>query len=654
MAFDDLQFVAIPETQWPDTIRAERENSGRPCITINKLPTYIDQVVGDERQNRPSIKVIPVDDKADPYIADILSGWIKHIEQTSNYDVAVDHAFEHAVTCAYGAFRVITDYSNDDSFDQDVYIKKIDNALSVYWGKHSEYDCSDAKYCFIVSDIDRDEFKSTYNTDPMPFNETDSQYIEGWCTENTVRVCEYFVKESYIKTIYMLPNGRIVDERPFDKALIVKQRKVKAYKIKWYLLSGNKVLDEKDWPGKKYIPIISVWGKEFNVGGRRVLRGLIRNAKDPQRMYNFWQSSDTELVALAPKFPYIVTAKQIAGHESQWNESHRKNYPYLIINPDQSAPGWPQRQAPPQASSAMVEKIQMADQEIRDTTGLQKASLGMQSNERSGKAIMERQRQGDTATFAFIDNLARSITYLGRVLVDIAPAILDTERIIRLGMEDGLQKFEAVNVVAEDGKIFNDLSMGSYDVVVSVGPSFATMREEARRSMSEFIQYFPQAAPFIGDLFAKSMDWKGADDFAERLRYLLPPEIRDKVNKQDAELKGKQVQPEPPQPPNPQMLAQMEQDKLDIQKKQIEVEQEKVKLEQMQVELQLKAAESKTLMRQTINEIIDEDNQRNNAPVNPQQMPPPPTEEEFMAMKQAGQIPPEMLNGNNPQQAEME
>ena len=517
--------------------------------------------------------------------------------------------------------RVITEYSTDDSFEQDVYIKKIDNALAVYWGRHSEYDCSDAMYCFIISDISREEYKDKYGEDAMPFNYADSQYIEGWCTQNTVRIAEYFVKEPENKQIYQLQDGRTVDKLE-EGDVSVKKRTVKSFKIKWYLLSGNKVLDDKTWPGKKYIPVIPVWGKELNVGGRRVIRSLIRNAKDPQRMYNFWQSSDTELVALAPKTPYLATAKQIAGHEHQWKEAHRKNFPYLLVNADPSAPSWPHREAAPQASSAMTEKIQMADQEIRDTTGLQKASLGMQSNERSGVAIRERQRQGDIGTFAFIDNLARSITYMGKVLVDIAPAVLDTERIIRLGLEDGQQQFEAVNVVTFDGKVLNDLSLGTYDVVVTVGPSFSTQRTEARQSMSEFIQYFPQAAPLIGDLYAKSMDWKGADEFAERLAFMLPPEVKQARAAKEAALKN-QPPPQPPQPPppDPLMIAQLEQKKFELQKMQIEVQQEKIKLQQMEVDLAQTTAESKVALRSMIDEIITEDSEGQQAPPPPQTQP---------------------------------
>ena len=545
LALEDLEFIGIEGAQWPAAIRAEREADGRPCITTNKMPTFIDQVVGDQRMNRPSIKVIPVDDKADVAIAGILGGWIKHVQQVSKSDTAIDHGFEHAVACGYGAMRVVTEFVSDDSFDQDARIKKIDNALAVFWGKHSEYDCSDAPYCFIISDMDRDEFKEIYGHDPMPFNQADSQFIEGWCTASTVRLAEYFVKEPVTKTIYQLDDGTIVDKLGKGD-VVVKKRKSNGYKIKWYLLSGNKIEDEKDWVGKKYIPVIPIWGKELNVGGKRKIRGLIRNAKDPQRMYNYWNSCDTEMVALAHKAPYILTPKQVAGHEPQWQEAHKKNFAYLLANADEKAPGWPHREPPPQASSAMVEKIRQADQEMRDTMGLQKASLGMQSNERSGVAIQERKKEGDIGTFAFIDNLARSIEHLGRVLVDVAPGILDTERIIRLGLEGGLQKFEAINIeTTPEGPIVNDLSIGTYDVVVTVGPSFTTQRTEARQSMSEFIQYYPAAAPLIGDLYAKSMDWPGAEEMVERLEFLLPPEIREKKDREAAENSGGKLPPFP-------------------------------------------------------------------------------------------------------------
>jgi len=529
------------------------------------------------------------------------------VQQISKSDIAIDHGFEHAVASAYGAWRVVTKYISDDSFDQEAFIEKIDNALSVYWGKHVEYDCSDAPYCFLISDLDRDEYKEKYKRDPIPFNAASAQYVEGWSTKSTVRVAEYFVKEPISKTIYLLDDGRVVDKLEEDD-IKIRERKTESYKIMWYLLSGDAILDRREWVGKKYIPVIPIWGKELNVAGKRVYRSLIRNAKDPQRAYNYWQSLDTETIALQPKTPYLLTPIQIKGHEKQWNQAHRKNFPYLLTNPDKDAPGWPHREAPQKMSTAMVQKLRESDQEIRDTIGLQKASLGMVSNERSGTAIRERKKEGDVGTFAFIDNLSRSLEHTGRVLVDIAPGILDTERVVRLGLVDGDFMFDTVNAEGPDGEIFNDLSVGTYDVVVTVGPSFTTQRTEAQISIQQFLQYYPAAAPVIGDLYAKFMDWPGAEEVSQRLEFLLPPEIKAQIAAKAAEKTGAEVNPpaEAPVPSEEPDPAVMQKFMIEVEELKIKLEQEKVKLEGLKIKNELLVNQSKESIRTMMEEIANE------------------------------------------------
>jgi hypothetical protein len=617
IAFEDLEFVYIPGKQWPELIKAEREGNQQPCLEINKMPTFLAQVVGDQRMNRPSIKVVPVDDKADPEVARILGGWIKHVQQISKSDVAIDHGFEHAVSSAYGALRVVTDYISETSFDQEAYIKKIDNALAVFWGPHSEYDCSDAEYCFVVTDMPREEYESKYGEDPVPFNTADSAFVEGWSTKETVRVAEYFVKEYEDSKIYLLEDKRVVDKlEEGDKE--VQSRTVSKCTIRWYLLTGNGVLDRKDWLGKKYIPIIPIWGKEINVGGKKLLISLIRYAKDAQRMYNYWSSADTEVVALQPKAPYFVTAKMIGDNKVQWDQAHKKNYPYLLVTPDKEAPGlWPHREPPPQASAAMNQKIQQADKEMRDTVGIQEANLGMRSNERSGVAIRERKQEGDVGTFSFIDNLTRSIEHLGRVLIDIAPALIDTERVIRMGLDDGSVEFATVNketsevpvgnpTAAAVKKIQNDLTVGTYDCVVSTGPNFTTQRSEARQSMQEFIQYYPAAAPVIGDLYAKAMDWNGAVEVGERLEYLLPPEIKAKLAAKKAQKTGQPPEQLPQQQPNPEQVLKLEEEKLKLEEMKVKLQQEQEKLKALQVKTELMIAESKENVKKMLDEIVKE------------------------------------------------
>jgi hypothetical protein len=608
-ALEDLEFVAVEDAQWPSDVKAMRVSDRRPCITVNKMPAFISQVVGDQRLNRPSIKVVPVDDKGDPQVAETLSGWIKNVQNRSNADIVYDHGFEHAVTCGYGAMRVITDYVDDTSFNQDAYIEKIDNALSVYWGKHSKYDCSDAEHCIIITDMLRGEYKEKYKKDPVPFNSGDSRFVKDWATKDTVRVAEYFKKVHSNKTIYLLEDGRVVDKLE-EGDVKDRSREVQQTKIMWYLVSGDAVLEYSEWVGKKYIPVVPIWGKELNVGGERVITSLIRNAKDSQRMFNYWSSVDTEVIAMQPRVPFIVTAGQIKGYETMWKESQNKNFPYLVINPDKEAPGWPKREAPPQASGAMLERLQNTDQEMRDTIGLQKASLGMKSNERSGKAIIERKREGDVGTFSFADNLSRSVKQLGRILVDIAPGILDTERVIRLGLDNGENKPVTVNQEVKDvnGVVqrLNAPGVGEYDVVVATGPSFSTQRTEARESMAGFIQYYPNAAPLIGDLFAKNMDWPDAEEVAERLEYLLPPEVRAEKNVKRAEKNGQPPPEQQQQQPSPEEVFQMESNKVELKTDEVKLEQENVELQIKQVQLN----QEKAKLAEMSGKLVDDQDNR--------------------------------------------
>lgn len=535
---DDLNFAN--GDQWPQNLKAERDLDGRPSLTINKVANYGDQIIGDIRQNEPSIKVKPVDSGSDPETAEILTGLIRNIEVQSGAEVAYDTAIESAIWCGKGAFRVVTQYSDDDTFDQDIRIKRIKNPFTVYWDPSAqEWDKSDAKYCFITERIPIDEFDRLYPdaaaTDAPGGKDKDTQ----WAADKSVRIAEYFKKVPEKKTLYLIKDpftdAETVSLEKKEGFEVLKSRKVETEKIVWYKTNGREILEgPKDWPGK-YIPICEVWGKEINIEGKTIYRGIVRHAKDPQRLYNFSRSSSAELTSLAPKAPYLVSAKMIQNYQQFWKTAHKKSYPYLPFEADPTLPGViPQRTQPVSQSTAITQEIMIADQELHDTTGLQQASLGQKSNEKSGKAILARQREGDISNFVYYDNLGRAMTYCGKILLDLIPKIYDTARIVRLIKEDGSSEFVPVNQPTEakdeNGiaiqKIY-DLTVGKYDVVVSIGPSYTTQRDESASMMMEFLKVVPMAGPVIADLVAKNMDWPGADEITKRLKALLPPGMAD-------------------------------------------------------------------------------------------------------------------------------
>lgn len=594
---DDRRFKA--GEQWPAQIKKQREDESRPCLTINKLPQFIKQVTNDERQNRPAIKVLPVDSGADPETAKILSGLIRHIEINSDADVAYDTAAEDAVTSGWGYFRVITEYADDLSFDQDIKIRRIRNPFTVYLDPAHQYpDGSDAKWGFISEELDKEEYKAQYpDADEKDWEAAgDGDGGRLWYSDKKIRIAEYFRIVTEEKQIALLADGRTIArdelEQLSPEALsalqVVKTRKAEVKKVQWYKLIGNKVLDKREWPGK-WIPIIKVTGDEQDIDGKLLLSGMIRNAKDPSRMYNYWRTAATELVALAPKAPFVGAEGQFEGHEHKWAAANVKSFPYLEYKPKslngQPIPP-PQRQPFAGTPVGVIQEAMTAADDIKAVTGIYDASLGARSNETSGRAIIARQREGDTSTFNYIDNLTRAIRHCGRILVDLIPKIYDAKRIVRILGEDGSEKQVQIVPGSKEWPDYEaldniyDISVGKYDVTVTVGPSYTTKRLEAADSMMQFVQAIPNAAPAVMDLVAKNMDWPGADDIAERLKKMLPPGLDEEA---DAEK-------EPAQPNPAEQMA--------LQKMQMEIEKLRAQMDSQHLDNAKKELELSTMTGQ--------------------------------------------------------
>jgi hypothetical protein len=568
---DDLRFYAgSPDNQWqwPADVLATRGAvqgqtiNARPCLTINKLPQHVHQITNDQRQNRPGIKVIPVDDNADVEVAEIFNGMIRHIEYISDADVAYDTACENQVAYGEGYIRILTEYCDDDTFDQDIKIARVRNSFSVYMDPLIQDPCgSDAKWCFITEDLSQDEYHRLFpNASPLSTLETlgvGDQNLSQWLNTNTIRIAEYFYCDYERKTLNLYPgNVTAFEGTPEDKQLKAvygkpkKSREADIKKIKWCKINGYEILEEQEWAGS-CIPVVRVIGNEYEVEGRIYISGLVRNAKDAQRMYNYWTSQEAEMLALAPKAPFIGYGGQFEGYESQWKTANTNNWPYLEVNPDVTDGQGailplPQRAQPPMASSGLMQAKLGASEDIKSATGQYNASLGQQSNERSGRAILARQREGDVGTYHYQDNLARAVRYVGRQLIDIIPKIYDTQRIARIIGIDGETKMVKIDptqaepvrkIQNQEGividKIYNP-SVGKYDVVVATGPGYATKRQEALEAMAQLLQGNPQLWTVAGDLFVKNMDWPGAQEMAKRFAKTIDPKLMQEADENPA------------------------------------------------------------------------------------------------------------------------
>lgn len=545
-ALEDLKFVN--GDQWPVELQNSRNLESRPVLTINKIDGYCRQVVNQMRQQRPRVKVHAVNNEADFKIAQVIQGIIRHIEVNSNADNAYDLAADYATRMGWGYIRVRTDYVSDDSFDQEIFIDPVENPFTVYYDINSKaMDGSDAQECLITMMMSKETFRQMYpDADESSFNQRGTGDAQNeWITKEDIRIAEYFYTEYKKTELVLLSDGTKVyredlpDKDVLAQAGIYEQDKRTTYRkyIKYCKLTAIEVLEEKEWPGK-YIPIIPVYGRLAIVGDKLHRFGMVRHAKDPQRMYNFWQTSMTESIALAPKAKWLLAEGQDEGHESDWAQANIKSIPVLRYKQTdvEGRPAPPPTRLQPEPPPAGVMTAAAAvDDDIKVMMGIfDPAQLG-QGNI-SGKALNGQIQQVDLSNFDFYDNLTKSIAHVGKICLDLIPHIYDTERVMRIIGDDGKPELVTLNQrqqTMQDGmaveKVLNDVTVGKYDVVMETGPGYNSKREAAVEAMMPLVGSNQKLFDVAGDLVFRNMDFPGAEQIADRLAATNPlAQIDDK------------------------------------------------------------------------------------------------------------------------------
>ena len=535
-ALEDLKFGA--GDQWPVELQNSRNLESRPVITVNKVDNYCRQVSNQQRQQRPRIKVHATNTHEDMVDAQTIQGIIRHIEVNSNADHAYDNAFEYAVRMGWGYVRVRTDYISDDSFDQEIYIDTIDNPFTVYFDPNSVLpDGSDAERCLITTVMDKKVFREHYPNadDGANFQQRSTgDDTASWVTKEDIRVAEFFYVEREKARLYLLSDGsrHFADSESFFERVdaagltVIDERDSFRKAVKWVKMTAMEILEEKTWAGK-YIPVVPCYGAQVIVDDKRKKYGLVRFAKDPQRMYNFWRTSMTESIALAPKAKWLLAEGQDEGHENEWAMANIKSSPVLrykqkdIEGVPAPVPTRLQPEPPPmgimEAAAAISSDLQMV-LGIMDPNQLPSGNI-------SGKALAGQQNQVDLSNFHFYDNMTRSIRHTGKIILDLVPKIYDTQRVMRIIGADGQPSMETINErkTGDDGieAVLNDVTVGEYDVVMDTGPGFMTKRQQAVDAMMPLMAK-PELFNVAGDLVFRNMDFPGADIIADRLAAMNP------------------------------------------------------------------------------------------------------------------------------------
>lgn len=579
---DDLKFFA--SEQWDQLAIADRDMDGRPRITINRLQQFVRQVTNGLRESNLSIQVVPRGDGASQETAEVFEGIVRLIQDLSDAEIAYDTAAEHMVTIGRGYWTITAEYSDPRSWTQDLRVRRIRNPFTVYMDPTgSEVDGSDARFCLIVQDMPKDEFMTRF-PQASPTSLSDLQSIgdesRDWMPEGKVRVAEFWYVDDEPTTLVEvgLPhpqNGEMtrltltleeLAEMPEElkaEAVVYRERDTIIKRVRMAVINGAEILDGNDdrtagalWPGSR-IPIFPVIGLEIDINGRVDMRGMIRDSKDPQRLYNYQNTALVETLALAPLAQWVGYEGQFEGHEQKWNAANRRRFPYLEVKPvtlDGNLAPLPSRITSSPPIQGIVQAIAQSDNDLKATMGLYDPSLGERGPQQSGKAITALQRQGELANSNFSDNLARALRATGRALVELIPHYYKLPRVLRITTTDGLDRTVMVHAGAGPAggpptpgaapgqppappptpqnplqgiEGIYDLSAGTYDVTVIAGPGAPTKRMAAVEAITQFIQAYPNAFPIVGDLLVKNMDWPGSQQLAARLAKMVPPQFQD-------------------------------------------------------------------------------------------------------------------------------
>ena len=556
--------------QWPEAAKRQREAEGRPMLTFNQMNQFINQVVNPIRQADIAIKTSPVDGKSDPELSKVYNGLLRQIQYHSSARAVYAHALDCQAGCGIGAFRICHDYRDHESFDQEIYIERINNPLAVGWDPAARDPVrSDAMWMFIAESGPVSTVKAKWPDKATEDVETMQAYGDTtfWYSTEAVRVAEYYRKVPVKKTLAKLQDGQVIDitdkkgEAELGQLGIVATRKVNSYKIEKYFVSGRDVLEGPHEVPGCYIPIILVIGGEVAMEKGAYRFGVTRFARDAQQMYNMTRTAQAESIGNSPKAPYMVTDKMVSKHKGDWDTLNKSNRPYQRYTPDKDAPQGPKRENPIVVQPALTEEALMLKDDMQTGVGVTLAQQGKRSNETSGVAIDARKLQGEIANYGFLDNFTTSLEHAGRVLVDWIPKIYDNERVMRIIGEDGKEEQTVpINFVIygqdQQPVMINDLNAAKFDVRVSVGPGYSTRRAEAAAAISEFMKAMPpEMAAVMADLVATNSDWAGHEEIAKRLKALLQKTMPGIV--EAAEAKEGETPPQQQEGPPPELQMQM-------------------------------------------------------------------------------------------------
>jgi len=577
----DRRFYSICGAQWEGPLYDQYEN--KPRFEVNKIMLSVIRIVNEYRNNRITVDYVAKEGGSDA-LADTCDGLYRADEQDSVANEAYDNAFEEAVGGGIGAFRLRTAYEDEEDEDNDrqrIRFEPIFDAdSSVFFDLNSKrQDKSDALFCFVVNSMTRESYKETYNDDPTDWPKIIHQYEFDWATPDVVFVAEYFKVEEVAETIRIFRSIDGTEEKyrqddfkadeTLEETLIaigsqeVRQRKIKRKRVRKYVMSGGKVLEDAGYIAGNCIPVVPVYGKRWFVDNVERCMGHVRLAKDAQRLKNMQLSKLGEISALSSVEKPILTPEQVAGHQIMWADDNLKNYPYLLVNPITAADGSTQVAGPlaytksAQIPPAMAALLQITETDMKEILGSSGQGDKMVSNI-SGKAVEMIQTRLDMQTFIYMSNFAKGMKRAGEIWLSMAKDIYVEEgrKMKIIGRTEEVNTVELMKpMVSDTGEVIleNDLSRAKFDVNVDVGPSSSSKRAATVRALTGMMAITddPQTKQVLQAMAMMNMEGEGIGEVRDffrkqllRLGVVKPTEQEAQMLMEEQQMQGQQQDPQ--------------------------------------------------------------------------------------------------------------
>lgn len=579
-------------TQWEDTeVKYYRKHNKHP-LTINKLYAIEKQLIGEEIQNSPNLKLTAVNySPDDPEVSKkvkLHEDMIQTIEYNSATNVAYKTTYKNQIEFGYGGLFVYTDYRNEESFDQEIKIMAAEEPQSFYWDPSARLmDKSDGEYCGIISWMAIEEFKKKYpeidisDVKNVSFS-TQDDILFRWIDEDNISIADHYQKIWKKKRICRLSDGSVVDKKELDSVLrkkreslklleqiemlsqaegkavnltrgidrieVVDERETSYCTIKHFRLVRNAILEEDDFPGK-YLPSVFVDGDSHYLDGRQYTKTFIDFALDAQKFLNYCATETMSYIRGGRKEKFLTTKTHLQGNESAWRGIDNDNLS-LPYNPDPMAP--PPSPIPPlDIPQTLLQQYQRAENDLHTILGRYESGVGAPSREISGRAVDSRIRQGNITSMDAPDNLRLAQEQVGRIIMDLVPTVYDTYRTFTVEKTGvGKQTIE-INKKIDKDKYENKIEKDDFNLEIVAGSSFAQQKAENYTQLMDLIAHIPDFGKIIPDLAAENLGLSNTPKIVERARTYLIPQI------------AMQERGEPPPPPQPdpqqQLMASMAQ-----------------------------------------------------------------------------------------------